>query len=317
LKPEFIGGVSVVIPTYNCERYIRQTLDSVLQQSLPPAEVLVIDDGSTDETVAIANGYGAPVRVVQQANQGVCVARNRGFEESSGEFVAFLDHDDYWYPWKLERQVEAFRRHQDVGVVYAGFLNWRARDGHFPAPEVMCAPQTGPLVVNQEYSGWIYHHLLITCWALTSTALIRRSVFASMRGFDVELPFAEEWDLWLRISRLHQFLKLDEVSTLYRQHENQGNRKVRTIDYRTRLLTQAVAKWGLASPDGRATPQRAFDARLARYHQEFGLNHLAGGDRGIAMRSLLQAWRLQPLRLRYLAVLVAAAGGWRPDTATA
>ena len=101
------GDVSVVIPCYNGAAFLRQTLDSVLAQSRPPREVLVVDDGSTDDSAAIAASFGPPVRVISQENQGESVARNRGLDEAAGAWVAFLDADDLWEPEKLERQLAA------------------------------------------------------------------------------------------------------------------------------------------------------------------------------------------------------------------
>ena len=307
--------VSVVIPTYNCERYIAQTLESVLAQSLPPLEVLVVDDGSTDATAQIARSFGEPVRVIQQRNQGVCQARNRGFEASRGTFVCFLDHDDYWFPWKLARQVEALEANPVAGVAYTSFATWNPKDGVFPEPESIAPVAPDSASIDTEYSGWIYHHFLIDCWALTSTAMLRRGVFECSGGFDVNLPYAEDWDLWLRISREHPFVKLDAISTLYRQHPDQGNRKLREIDYRTRLLESASQRWGLASADGRSIDRQEFRARLARYHMQFGLHHLTYGHRLVAVRSLWNAWRHDPLRVKYPALVAAACIGWKPRSA--
>ena len=133
-------------------------------------------------------------------------------------------------------------------------------------------------------------------------------------GFDVALPYSEDWDLWLKLSRDYPFVKLDRVSTLYRQHPYQGNRVLRPVDYRTRLLEDAAGRWGLASADGRAVPRSVFRQRLARYHLQFALHHLQHRSRRVALRSLMRAWRLQPGWLRPPAVAAAALLGWRPRT---
>ena len=101
--------VSVVIPCYNAACFLKETLDSVLAQTVTPLEVIVIDDGSTDDSAAIAESFGAPVKVLRQTNQGESIARNRGIDEATGEWVAFLDADDLWLPNKLERQLEEIR----------------------------------------------------------------------------------------------------------------------------------------------------------------------------------------------------------------
>jgi glycosyltransferase involved in cell wall biosynthesis len=101
--------ISVVIPCFNGGKFLRETIDSVLAQTCPVLEVLVIDDGSTDDSGAIAKSYGPPVRVLRQLNQGESVARNRGMDEAHGEWIAFLDADDYWIPTKLSRQLESIK----------------------------------------------------------------------------------------------------------------------------------------------------------------------------------------------------------------
>ncbi|MGO8688254.1 MAG: glycosyltransferase [Thermoguttaceae bacterium] len=112
--------VTVVIPCFNAARFLRATLESALNQSHAPIEVLVIDDGSTDQSAAIAASYGPPVRVISQTNQGESIARNRGIEEARGSWIAFLDADDIWLPEKLERQITAVQ--PGVACIHTNFL---------------------------------------------------------------------------------------------------------------------------------------------------------------------------------------------------
>ena len=112
--------MTVVIPCFNAARSLRATLESALNQSHAPIEVLVIDDGSTDQSAAIAASYGPPVRVISQTNQGESIARNRGIEEARGSWIAFLDADDIWLPEKLERQITAVQ--PDVACIHTNFL---------------------------------------------------------------------------------------------------------------------------------------------------------------------------------------------------
>ncbi|MGA2253404.1 MAG: glycosyltransferase family 2 protein [Thermoguttaceae bacterium] len=117
-------SVTVVIPCFNAAPFLRATLESTLNQSHAPFEVLVIDDGSTDESAAIAESYGPPVRVISQTNQGESVARNRGIEEAKGNWIAFLDSDDIWLPEKLERQLAVAE--PDVACIHSNFLPFGA-----------------------------------------------------------------------------------------------------------------------------------------------------------------------------------------------
>jgi hypothetical protein len=148
---------------------------------------------------------------------------------------------------------------------------------------------------------------------LTSSAMFRREVFQKCGVFDVSLPYSEDWELWLRISREFPFLKLRRPTTLYRQHPQQGNRLARDVDYRTQLMTETAKKWGRCSRDGRCVSERQFKQRLARYHAEFGLGHLGEGNVRFAIPALFEAWCAQPTQLKYLAYIPAAALGWRPN----
>jgi glycosyltransferase involved in cell wall biosynthesis len=305
--------VSVIIPTYNCERYITETITSVLDQQFRNLELIVVDDGSTDRTREIVAGFGDPVRLIKQSNARVCAARNRGLAESRGQFVCFMDHDDYWFPDKLARQIEAMHANPEVGVVYSGFILWRAnQNGVFPSPASFDLAEY-PTGRDEDFSGWIYHQFLLDCWMLTSTAMFRREVFDRCAPFDVNLPYSEDWELWLRLSHEYPFLKLHRPNTLYRQHAQQGNRMVREIDYRTVLLTNAVKQWGLCSQDGRCQDRRLFNRQMMQYHTEFAMAHAVAGNSKLARGSLLKAWRTLPSNLKPLMYIVALALGWRPN----
>ena len=305
--------VSIVIPTYNCALYIAETIASVLNQSFKDIELIVVDDGSTDATRDIVASFGQPVRLVTQANAGVCVARNRGISEAAGKYICLMDHDDYWFPHKLARQISILEQQPETGVVYSSFILWHRDEstGQFPSPDSFdlntYLDDTVP-----EFSGWIYHQFLIDCWMLTSTAMFRADIFDQCGLFDESLPYSEDWDLWLRISRSYPFVQLRRPTTLYRQHAQQGNRLARDIDYRTRLLQDAVKKWGLCSQDGRCVTRHAFNKQLATYHSSFALGHLRAGNRKLAITALLKSWTTYPINIKPLAYLSAAFMGWKP-----
>jgi glycosyltransferase involved in cell wall biosynthesis len=304
--------ISVVIAAFNAERYLRQTLDSVLAQSLPALEVLVVDDGSRDSTAALAASYGAPVRVLQQPNQGVGRARNRGIREARGTHVCFIDADDCWFPWKLELQAQAVRACPQAGVIFTDLVRWETPEGGAADPLAVGSAGLPPLEVDADLSGWIHHRLMLTCWPLTSTVMVRRDIFDHVGMFDEALPKGEDWDLWLRIANQYEFLRLKAKSTLYRLHPQQENRRLRDVDYRSELLLAAHAKWGLTSADGRSLDARVFRARLARYRMNFGLDHLRAGHKSIALHSFWLAWRHDPWHWKYAALAVAGCLGWKP-----
>lgn len=303
--------VSIVIPSYNCERYIRQTLQGIVAQTVTDWEVIVVDDGSTDATVAIASTIDSRVRVVQQANAGVCVARNRGYAEASGSYLCFMDHDDYWFAEKLERQLGWMQRMPELGVVYSTCIRWHAADGVFPPPESL-RPASAEDILDAEFTGWVYHQFMRDSCALTSSALIRREALDKCGLFDVDLAYSEDWDLFLRIARHYPFAQMHWPSTLYRQHLNQGSRVARARDFRSDLLLRAEKDWGLVGPNGKAIDRGEFQQLIARYRMEYGRQHLSSGDRRMGVQALIDAWRRHPAQLSYLVMAVAGASGWTP-----
>lgn len=303
--------ITVILPSHNCERYVKQTIDSVLNQTFKDLELIVVDDGSSDRTREIVSSYGFPVRLIAQANAGVCVARNRGIREAVGEFICLMDHDDYWFPGKLARQISTFRENPPAGVVCSTFIRWHAaRDGQFPNPDSFAIADI-PDEINPDYSGWVYHQFLLDCWMLASSAMFRAEVFRHCGMFDETLPYSEDWDLWLRIAREYPMIQLNRPATLYRQHNQQGHRVMRDVDYRTKLLVGVAKKWGLCSRDGRCITRRQFLTQLAGYHVSFGLGHLQAGTRKQAISSFLKGWVASPANLKYLTYIGAALLGWR------
>jgi glycosyltransferase involved in cell wall biosynthesis len=192
--------VSVIVPVFNGERHLTECLRSAVDQSLPPFEVIVVDDGSTDRSAEIAESFGGPVRCIRQANTGVAGARNRALAEAKGEFIGFLDHDDLWPREKLARQVEALVASPEVGIVSG---RTRVLGGAIPGRD-------RPAEDEQELPEVVQ----LGC------RLIRRSVFEQIGPFDETVGTADDLE-WVARARdlgvpsLHQ----DTVALLYRWHD--------------------------------------------------------------------------------------------------
>lgn len=304
--------VTIVIPTYNAGSFIEETIRSVLTQTFDDLEVIVVDDGSTDATCAVAAALGSEVRVLRQRRAGVCVARNRGLQEARGRYICFLDHDDVWHPEKLECQMQLFERNPEVALVHTNIKRWNeSSDGSFP-PAASLWDANPSREIDEERSGWVYHHLLVDSFILTSAAMMRTEAVKEVGAFDPELPYSEDWDLWLRLSRKWRFIRTLGAFALYRQHRTQGSRMYREIDYRTRLLERAVATWGVSSPDGKTHGTRAVWRRIGMFHAGYGLDCLRTGHPGRATSSFLRAWQCDPMQPKYLAYVAAGRLGWRP-----
>lgn len=183
-----VAPVSVVIPSYNAGRFVGEAVESVLRQTLVPLEVIVVDDGSTDDTAAILGAFAGRINYVRQSNSGVSAARNRGVAAATQEWVAFLDADDVWHPRKIELQMRALARHSELVLLSAGAFDWPCDrmpslpegDGH------VAAVSWAQLVVKNE---------------LPSSAVVaRRSVLRAAGSFDTQMQGPEDRDLWLRVA---------------------------------------------------------------------------------------------------------------------
>lgn len=183
--------VSVIIPTYNRARTLKKAIDSVFDQDYKNFELIVVDDGSTDSTEKLLLSYANSIKVIQQPNQGVSTARNRGIKASSGDLIAFLDSDDYWYPQKLSAQIDFFNATPDALICQTEEI-W-IRNGK----------RVNPKKKHQKLSGIIFTPSLALCLISPSAVMIKKELFNEFDGFDESLPACEDYDLWLRVTCRH------------------------------------------------------------------------------------------------------------------
>ena len=274
--------VSVVIPAFNAAALIGTTLASVLEGTYQDLELVVIDDGSADETAAVAAAYGAKVRVVSQANAGMSAARNVGIAQSHGQFIALLDADDVWHPQKLALQVAAMDAEPDVGVCYTEFFAW---DGvgvaRFGLP---ASAEQAP-----DLTGWIYHWMLLTNFVLPSSALIRRDVFERSGPFTCACQQTDDWEFFVRVSREWQFLKLAAPLVAYRQTPGSLSRRIMATNEPEAMRDSLIDRFGLVSPQGFEVDRAELSRRRHKGRMDFANAHLA---RGSLIRGIVSSVRL-------------------------
>jgi len=181
---------SIIIPLYNLRRWAGEAIDSALAQTLPAGEVqvIVVDDGSTDGSGELAQGYGAGIEYVRQENRGLSAARNTGLRAARAPLVAFLDADDRFHPEKLAAELAVFDARPELGVVYSGFRYIDA-DGR-PLPQRGWSRFEGDVLPRLVTGNIIHPH----------QALVRRDAVMAAGAFDERLTSVEDWDLWLRVS---------------------------------------------------------------------------------------------------------------------
>lgn len=281
--------VSVIIPAYNAQDFIGEAIRSVLEQNYPHIELIVVDDGSTDQTAQVARAFGEPVRVLEKANGGAAAARNYGISVAQGELIAFLDADDIWLPGKLSTQVSYLMQHSEVGMVTSNFLLWRPEhDGSFGQPPTPTIDPAADDIVRQ-HSGWIYGELLCDCVVCTITVLIRRSIVDSVGFFNEGLRTGEDYEYWLRVSRQTQVTKLNRDFACYRIHAQSTTQVPRPIDNEYLVLQGMLKKFGPVGPDGSQVPAARLADRLFRICFSHGLIHYWRGDPLISRRAFREA----------------------------
>jgi glycosyltransferase involved in cell wall biosynthesis len=184
--------VSVIIPTYNRAHMVGQAIDSVLAQTYSNFELIVVDDGSQDETRSLLHSYGERIRVLHRNQRGgVSAARNCGIRAGAGSLIALLDSDDYWMPEKLARQVDMFMRHPHIMI------------GQTEEIWIRNGMRVNPKRRHQKKSGLIFEHSLPLCLISPSAVMLRKSLIDEVGLFDETLPACEDYDLWLRITWKH------------------------------------------------------------------------------------------------------------------
>lgn len=212
---------------------------SVYRQTQSPHEVVVVDDGSTDNTTAMITREFPDTRYIFQPNQGVSSSRNLGIRLTSGEWVAFLDSDDEWLPTKLAVQIEQLRTNPTMRICHTDEI-W-IRDG----------TRVNPMKKHTKFGGWIFQHCLPLCAISPSSVLIQRSLFDEIGLFDETLPVCEDYDLWLRICSCLPVLYVDTPLLIkYGGHPDQLSRKYWGMDrFRIRALQGVLAMGHLTHED--------------------------------------------------------------------
>ena len=209
--------VSVIIPTFNRGYCLEESIRSVLQQSFADFELIVVDDGSTDNTSELVGQFPAVKLIRLEENRGVSFARNRGMAEAEGGCIAFLDSDDLWEKCKLASQVKWIE--QGFHAVYTDEIWIRNR------------VRVNPMNKHRKYSGDIFRYCLPLCIVSPSSVLLRAKMLSEVGGFDESMPVCEDYDLWLRIAKRYPFYFIAEKLIVKRGgHEDQLSHKYWGMD---------------------------------------------------------------------------------------
>ena len=273
-------SVSAIIPTYNCAHLLPQAIESAIHQSHRLQEIIVVDDGSTDNTEECVRPFLSQIRYVKQENRGLAGARNRGIRESTAEFVAFLDADDVWLFEKTEKQLSAFRSSPDAALTFT--------DARVLSP----SGKTMPTFMNGKDAreGYVFDVLLRSSFILPSTAMIRRSCLEDVGLFDEGLLCVEDLDLWLRISRKYPVKMVAEPLAVWRRQEDGLTAKVTNM---ANGAIQVYRKWLPKSCDLNREETRIIKHQIAKCYFDIGFT-LRDQNTMLALKnlSLSLGWNL-------------------------
>jgi len=248
-------SVSVIIPTYNRAGFVCEAIDSVLKQTFREFELIIVDDGSVDNTSEIVSSFDdARVKYIRQENRGVSAARNTGVLHSSAPLIAFLDSDDLWFPKKLEAQVSFFESNRDVQICQTEEI-W-IRNGR----------RVNPMDKHRKYSGWIFRQCLPLCIVSPSAVMMRREAFDDLGGFDEGLPACEDYDLWLRAALRYPIHTLPDA----------------LIEKRGGHADQLSSGWGLDRYRVEALKKCLVDPKLTDEYRELVLHEILRRARIVA-----------------------------------
>lgn len=281
--------VSVIIPTYNRGKFIGAAIQSVLNQTFQDFEVVVVDDGSTDQTGDVVKAFASgKVKYVYQPNRGRSNARNHALGLAKGRYIAFLDSDDLYLPDKLALQVDYMDSHPEIGMIYTS---------------AYCIDENGARM-KDEYeatvSGWVYEHIafFVPVTITLPTAMVRKEVFDKVGGFDEAMERFEDTDMWRRISKHYQINALHERTCLLRTHTDnilaaQDPRRISVaLDY-------YVEKIGKEDGDVGIILRRKGIAKLYGYYGAAMMSNPAW--RGMGYSFLLKGMLSWPFNLRNIA----------------
>lgn len=220
--------VSVIIPTYNSAHFIIEAVDSVLAQTFTDFEVLVVDDGSKDNTKEVlTEKYGDSIQYFYKENGGVSKARNFGIENANGKYVAFLDSDDAWIPEKLEKQITALEKNSENKACYSSFY--------------LCDENLNPTGINpsDRKADALTDLLLIgNVVATPSTVIAEKELFQQVGGFDDQLSQCADWEMWIRLATKTEFIYIDEPLLKYRIHGANMSKNAALLEKDTILLME-------------------------------------------------------------------------------
>jgi len=280
--------ISIIIPTYNSSSFIEETIGSIAAQTRQDLELIVVDDGSTDDTVEMISGMAYPVKLVRQQNRGRGAARNNGVSQATGEYIAFLDHDDLLLPGSIAARAAYLEAHPELGWVFTDATEFDL---------------TGDLRLFLKQFPWLdlsqdhFCQLLRGCYPLTSTVMVRTELLRLVGGFNTDIDYGDDIELFLRLFLVSKVGMIDQPLTRRRIHPTQGvSSTFDRWDSRVKIYGSFSPSVGAMSPLQAA----ALDKALRFAYYKLGECYWEKDDFAVARKMFLKSLDWQPHATRAL-----------------
>jgi len=285
--------VSAIIPVYNCERYVGDAVESILAQTFPAHEIIVVDDGSSDATRQALDRFGASIIYVRQKNAGEPAARNTGMRRATGEFIAFLDADDLWLPDKLQAQMDLFAAHPKYSLVYTDMMTFN--DQGILVESVRASRR------RTYRGGRVFPQLFQETLFGSGSVVFRKSCLDTVGGFDESFFVGSDYEMWLRMARHFEFGYVDKPLLRYRQHAQMSTQTLGQVPqdgmpWLAKVLTSILARYPEAVAE---LGQAAINRRLGLLYMWLGRSWLDRGNHAMARKLFSGALQYSPRNPRY------------------
>jgi glycosyltransferase involved in cell wall biosynthesis len=298
-------SVSVVIPAHNSGMFIDEAIRSVLSQDWPVDEIIVVNDGSTDRDYECLASIAPNVRVIHQPNRGVSSARNRGCNAATTHYVAILDADDVWLPWKLRAQMLHLTRNPSCDAAFCRGIYWW--------PEANGTTWTWPPNVATTTDAHIgvralhYADFLYSIPVAPSTMIAKKDVWTAIGGFDETRQYAEDQDFNFRLSHRFRVDLLEIDGMLYRQHSQSATKKIQDPNHWAAVIYKAIEMLRTTEGPSAEIDSARVRRRLAELHFFHGYDHFWRGRAAVARREFLLAFHNRPMDVKTWAYLLISA----------
>lgn len=287
--------ISVIIPTYNSAKTLQRTLYSVFKQTLTPHEIIVVDDGSWDDTIEILKSYGSKIKFICQGNSGASAARNKGASLATGDVIAFLDSDDIWHNRKLEMQAEVFDKDKSVGICTTAYGVCTAYD------DIDAEEFTDSEMPKMKYREIKFAQVFTSPYLLPSSTAVRKNIFDHLGGFDETLETAEDIDLFLRLCFVTRYIFVENTLCYYIRQEGSLSTSAKKSPFESHL--DVIEKFCFLEKSFTKANRNRIGVVKSSIYTNWGSAELSQGRFGNAASKLSRAIKIRPsLRAVYLLI---------------